>query len=140
MPARAFLLSATLLFVVDQSVKAWALTRLGDGRVLVLGGLRLRAILNRPSGDRPVRDGLRLAALWLTATVALCTLVQLGPFFQGSVAPVALGAAVGGAGSNLADRLWRRGVVDVLDLRIWPVFNLADVAIVGGAMIGALHV
>jgi signal peptidase II len=45
----------------------------------------------------------------------------------------------GGAGSNLADRLWRPGVVDVVDLRIWPVLNLADVAIVGGAVIGALH-
>jgi lipoprotein signal peptidase len=39
------------------------------------------------------------------------------------------------------DRLLRGGVVvDVIDLRVWPVFNLADVAIVGGAVIGALHI
>jgi signal peptidase II len=31
-------------------------------------------------------------------------------------------------------------VVDFIDLRVWPVFNLADTAIVGGAMLVALSV
>jgi hypothetical protein len=80
-----------------------------------------------------------LVALWLAEAAALVALIQLSPFFRSAVASVSLGAALGGAGSNLADRLWRPGVVDVVDLRIWPVLNLADVAIVGGAVIGALH-
>ncbi len=40
-----------------------------------------------------------------------------------------------GALSNLIDRLVYGYVVDFIDLRIWPVFNIADSAITVGAMI-----
>ena len=141
MPARVLVLSAVLLFLADQSVKSWALLRLRNGRAVALGAMRLRVVLHRPAGDRPARGGVPLVVLWLAELVTLVALVQVSPFFQGAVAPVALGAALGGAGSNLMDRLLRGGVVvDVIDLRVWPVFNLADVAIVGGAVIGALHI
>ncbi len=39
----------------------------------------------------------------------------------------------GGALGNLIDRLAYGMVVDFLDFRVWPVFNLADTAIVSGA-------
>ncbi len=44
-----------------------------------------------------------------------------------------MGMIVGGALGNLADRLRYGLVVDFLDLRVWPVFNVADTAIVIGA-------
>jgi signal peptidase II len=44
-----------------------------------------------------------------------------------------LGLIVGGALGNLVDRLRYGFVVDFLDFRVWPVFNLADTAIVVGA-------
>ena len=48
---------------------------------------------------------------------------------------VRYGAAliIGGALGNLLDRVRLGFVVDFLDLRFWPVFNLADAAIVVGA-------
>ena len=45
---------------------------------------------------------------------------------------IALGLGVGGTMGNLLDRLLNITVTDFLDFRIWPVFNLADVAIVLG--------
>jgi signal peptidase II len=39
-----------------------------------------------------------------------------------------------GAISNLADRLRFGCVVDFLDFRIWPVFNIADSAITVGTL------
>lgn len=49
----------------------------------------------------------------------------------------AIGAGIalmaGGAAGNLLDRVRLGFVVDYLDLHVWPVFNLADVAIVVGA-------
>ena len=45
---------------------------------------------------------------------------------------VALGMVAGGAFSNMWDRLTRGAVVDFINLRVWPVFNLADTAIVVG--------
>ena len=50
----------------------------------------------------------------------------------------ALGAAfvAGGAAGNLTDRLFRaHGVIDFLDLRWWPAFNVADSAITVGAIL-----
>lgn len=57
----------------------------------------------------------------------------------------ALGAVVGGALGNLYDRLFLSGVRDFIELvkpwrpdeMLWPVFNVADMAIVGGVLIYA---
>jgi len=46
---------------------------------------------------------------------------------------IALGLITGGALGNFIDRLRLGRVVDFLDFRVWPVFNLADTAIVLGA-------
>ena len=51
---------------------------------------------------------------------------------------VGLGLVLGGALGNLTDRVVRGSglngrVVDFIDFRVWPVFNLADSAIVIGA-------
>ena len=57
---------------------------------------------------------------------------------------VSLGLLLGGATGNLADRIFRapgpgRGaVVDFIDFRVWPVFNLADSAIVCGGLLAVL--
>lgn len=52
---------------------------------------------------------------------------HLGRSFQ-----AALGLIIGGAVSNIIDRIFLGAVVDFVDLRFWPVFNLADMAIVIG--------
>ncbi|MGQ9627599.1 MAG: signal peptidase II [Anaerolineae bacterium] len=66
---------------------------------------------------------------------------------------LSLGLQLGGALGNLSDRirsflaaegdisarLSQAHVVDFIDLKIWPVFNLADTAIVLGVAILALH-
>jgi signal peptidase II len=48
---------------------------------------------------------------------------------------VGLGLLLGGALGNIIDRLRIGQVIDFLDFRFWPVFNLADVAIVCGALL-----
>lgn len=49
-------------------------------------------------------------------------------------APVRYGAGllVGGAVGNLIDRIDTGYVVDFFDFRVWPIFNIADIAIVIG--------
>ena len=48
---------------------------------------------------------------------------------------------IGGAIGNLVDRLFRgdgwlaRPVVDFIDLQWWPIFNVADMAIVVGGVL-----
>jgi signal peptidase II len=45
---------------------------------------------------------------------------------------VALALQLGGALGNLIDRVRFGYVVDFFDFRVWPVFNVADIAIVTG--------
>lgn len=73
----------------------------------------------------------------LFITVTLVLLIGVAIFYkqlrqQGALAVSALGLVVGGALGNLIDRLRYGQVVDFLDFRIWPIFNVADVAIVVG--------
>ena len=42
---------------------------------------------------------------------------------------------IGGAIGNYIDRIFRGFVVDFLDFKVWPVFNIADIAIVLGCTI-----
>lgn len=44
----------------------------------------------------------------------------------------ALALQLGGALGNLVDRVRFGYVVDFFDFRVWPVFNVADIAIVAG--------
>ena len=53
----------------------------------------------------------------------------------------ALSLILGGAIGNLIDRLCRGGyVVDFLDFRIWPVFNVADSAISVGVVLLSIYI
>ena len=52
---------------------------------------------------------------------------------------ISLGLQLGGALGNLMDRLLYGHVIDFIDFKVWPVFNLADSAIVVGAVILAYH-
>jgi len=48
---------------------------------------------------------------------------------------VALGLQLGGAAGNLVDRLRVGHVTDFIHFHFWPVFNVADMSIVGGVIL-----
>lgn len=82
--------------------------------------------------------------IFLTATVILIPVLVLMAYqCQAMNAPLwALGMIVGGAIGNMYDRLMHIGVRDFIELvnpttgfPLWPVFNIADVAIVVGVII-----
>lgn len=72
-------------------------------------------------------------------TVLLVVLMIAGGFLNSllDVVPlrVAFGAMFGGAAGNLIDGVRRGAITDFIDLQVWPVFNLADTAIVTGAVL-----
>lgn len=79
---------------------------------------------------------------WTSIVVALTAVAVLWMvvFFARSgarhpILPVALGFVLGGSLANLLDRVRLGYVVDFLDFRYWPAFNLADVFIVVGVAI-----
>ncbi len=82
--------------------------------------------------------------LFFGATLLVsAVIVATSPKVESNTSAIGLGLILGGALGNLTDRIIRGPgvsgrVVDFIDLRIWPVFNLADSAIVIGAFLVAL--
>lgn len=48
---------------------------------------------------------------------------------------LAIGLAIGGALSNAIDRIVHGAVLDYIDVKFWPVFNIADIAITVGILL-----
>lgn len=138
MEATTLLAFAVLVIALDQSVKVSIMSWLRHGRTASFGCVTIRMVLNQRVHARSVRGTRLMVTWWLAELLAFVALVQLGPVAPGVVVPVALGAALGGAGSNLLDCLWRGGVIDFVDLGCWPVFNLADVVIIAGVVTAVL--
>jgi len=79
-----------------------------------------------------------LLAVWCAALLcAILLRLRLG-WFQGQGAALGLGAAFGGAAGNLFDIVRGRPIIDFIDLRFWPAFNVADIAIVLGLVVAFL--
>ena len=125
--------------VVDQLTKAWALAALDDGPIRVLGPVRLALTRNKAGAFG--LGGAFVPLLAVGATVLVVVLVTRGDLVRRPLLAVAAGLVLGGALGNLGDRLFRspgllRGaVVDFVDLRWWPVFNVADSAITCGCLL-----
>lgn len=122
---------AGALLLVDQWSKRLVSAQATD-RPLVWRQIRIRLVANSRAiyTRRSVRAVLVL--IWGAALLAAITLHRSGSWFQSNAAQLGLACAFGGAAGNLLDILRRGHVVDFIDLGWWPVFNLADVAIVGG--------
>ena len=132
---------AAFALALDQLSKAWAVERLGDGEMIdLVGSLRLRLTMNYGSAFS-LADG-RGPLISLLALVVVAVLLRTGRHATRPAMAVALGLVLGGAIGNLIDRGFRAGdgflgggVVDFVDLQWWPVFNVADSAIVIGALL-----
>jgi signal peptidase II len=116
------------VIAADQASKLLAARRLAPGGRRLAAGVGLRPGLNGRPGV--LRLPPAVAALLLAATVA-CLVAVLAPL--GTAEAAGVGLLGGGAASNLADRVARGGVLDLVACGWWPVFNLADAALVAGA-------
>lgn len=137
MSATLLLFAAMVSTAIDQTTKALVLAKVRERSAVSFGPVSVRRVLNCDTG-RVLGGRAAFLALWVLELVLLLALVEWTPRLHEAGAQVALGAAFGGATGNVVDRLWRDGVVDFIDVRVWPVFNFADVAIVAGALAATL--
>lgn len=124
---------AVAAVVADQLTKELVSTKLTlDGELRVLGPLSIHHVQN--SG---IAFGLFSSATSVVIVLTAVAVAWMLVFFARSgarhpILPTALGLLIGGSISNLADRVRLGHVVDFLDVRFWPAFNLADSFIVAG--------
>ena len=131
---------AAAVLAADQLTKWWALETLDTRTIDVVWTLRFNLTINYGSAFS-VAEG-RGAVISLLALVIVAVLLRSGRYATRPGTAVAIGLVFGGAVGNLIDRAFREGdgflgggVVDFIDLQWWPVFNVADAAIVVGALL-----
>ena len=130
------LVVAAGVLLLDVVTKLVAVAELSDREPIRLldGFLTLRLVRN-PGAAFGMAQGLTVLFTGVAVAVVV-VILRMARRLQSAWWAVALGLVLGGALGNLSDRLLRspgpgRGhVVDFLELPRWPVFNLADSAIV----------
>jgi len=131
-------LLALLVAGIDQTVKALVLRTLPpDASVPLIPGVLWLTNVRNTGIAFGLLSGVPLAVTVLAAlTVVFLVVYNEGHWQRDPLSRAAAGLLLGGAAGNLSDRFRLGYVVDYLDLRVWPVFNLADTAVVcGGALL-----
>ncbi len=131
----ALLVSAAAALLLDQVSKAILVASLEPGRSVTVIPSVLDLTYTTNTG---AAFGILQGSGGLVVLAALLVVMVLLVWFfwtregRHLLMFVGLGLVVGGALGNLVDRLFRGRVIDFIDFRWWPVFNVADIAIVAG--------
>jgi signal peptidase II len=138
---------SAVVIVLDRLSKVWVSNHLeiGDAIPIIPHVFRLSHVLNSGAAfslftdsSSPARVRLMLVSFSIIAAIAVIVfLIKLGR--QLSPTTVALALVLGGAVGNVYDRIRYGTVIDFLEVHIinyhWPDFNVADSAIVVGALL-----
>jgi signal peptidase II len=129
--------------VADQLSKFWIRSSLDVGESLFEAGIFQIVRVQNTGSSFGLFQG-HLFALTIVAFVGIAFLLFFTLFLYRRFFPsdnllgrLALGLILGGTIGNLIDRLRFGGVTDFISIGWWPAFNLADSAIVVGAIIFA---
>lgn len=135
---KLLLLVSLIVLGLDQLTKSWALNALSrTTTVPVIPGIFHLSLVHNSGVAFGLFKGYALAVGLATPFILLAVfwmnLSREKSSSQGTWA--ALGLVLGGAVGNLIDRIRWGAVVDFLDFRVWPVFNVADSCITVGAVV-----
>lgn len=122
--------AAIAVFLLDQLTKWWASASLTVDQPIPVLPPYFYLTLTHNTG---IAFGLLEGRGWLTLPLTLCVAGGL-IWYQRRHNPVRVvqlftGLLLGGALGNFADRIRLGYVVDMFDFVVWPVFNIADMAI-----------
>jgi signal peptidase II len=138
---RLLLAVASVVLLLDIVSKVLAVRLLTPGQPVPIIGDTVTWTLVRNSGAAFSMATSYTWVLTLIATGVVIGIIWMGRRLVSPWWAVGLGMILGGAMGNLVDRFFRspgplRGhVVDFLSIGWWPVFNVADPSVVGGAIL-----
>jgi signal peptidase II len=127
------------VFGLDQGTKLVVQRLMEPGlSVEVIGQILCFTYALNPGGAFGILGDYQAVLLGISLLVVAVVLVAVPRIVRaGYIWPV--GFLLGGALGNLADRLRFGKVVDFIDFGFWPIFNIADIAIVTGtALLGSI--
>ena len=139
-----YILTALIFCGLDQLVKLWTVNNiaLGESVAFIPGVLGLTYYRNTGMAFSLLSEHTwLLAALSVTAIPVLAFLICKKKWFT-KAERWCIALALGGVIGNAIDRVFRGYVVDMLHFQFWPsypTFNVADMCIVCGAILGAVY-
>lgn len=136
-----FLPVLALVYVVDQTSKALVRATMTLGQSVPGEGLfRITYTTNTGAAFSLLQDQTLLLALASLVGIGVLVVLYRQHAGPSRLARAALGMQLGGALGNLTDRLRLGHVTDFFDVGWWPVFNIADSAIVVGIAVLVAYV
>lgn len=126
---------ALIILSLDQLTKFLALRNLvlNQPYAVIKGIFYLTLVHNRGAAFGILKN--QVPVFVFTSIVAIILICLNLRRKKDGLSGIALALILGGAVGNLIDRLFFGYVIDFLDFRVWPVFNLADSAITIGAIL-----
>ena len=128
------LILAVVVVILDQWSKYYVQSQMSLGMSIpvIPEIFHLTYILN-PGAAFGILENQRFFFV-VIAVAMIATVVYLYPRLPSKplLLRLGIGLMVGGAVGNVIDRIKTGYVVDFFDFRIWPIFNIADIAIVVG--------
>jgi signal peptidase II len=141
---RRLYLVAALIWGLDLSTKIWAVNNLSARNpVEIFGSFFQLTLVRNPGAAFSFASGATVVFTAI-AVAAVVAIVYYSSKITSLGWATTLGLLLGGVLGNLTDRLFRspgffKGeVIDWLEITNWPVFNLADSAIVVAAFLAIL--
>lgn len=134
---RSFGLLAASILVIDQVTKHLVIARMTLGESKPLLGPILSLTYARNTGTA---WGFLAGHTVLLAIIALVIVVAIALWgtryaVRSPLLATGLASLLGGALGNMIDRMWLGHVTDFIDFHFWPIFNVADIAVVCGAIL-----
>ena len=136
---------AVFVLVADIVTKSVVVATLSNRPPVVLLGGLLKLTETRNPGAAFSIGGPSVTILFTAIAVGVAIFIlRMSSRIRSVPWAITLGLLLGGATGNLVDRIFRypgifRGyVVDWIELPHWPIFNLADSAIVCGGVLAVL--
>lgn len=133
---------AVLIFILDRVTKYIAVNYLAPGQSaeIIRNIFHFTLVLNSGAAFGLFRGGTIVFIILSLLVIAFIVVYIFRQKTKDTAISVALGLVLGGAAGNLLDRARFGYVIDFLDFRVWPVFNIADSAITVGAALLVLRI
>ncbi len=132
----SFMSIIVVTLILDQLVK-WLVRSqmvLGESIPLLQNVFHLTYIENPGAAFGLFKDKTIFFVIFTLIIIGIMVYLYLHQTNRKTLFAYSLALVIGGAAGNLIDRVVKGTVTDMFDFRIWPVFNIADMAVVIGLM------
>ncbi len=122
-----------LILIIDQVTKLLVLKNITSSVTVIKNILYFSVIKNTGAAFGILKNETMLL-IWFSVIVIGVILFYMDKIPKDKIVQIFTALILGGTISNLIDRLRLGYVIDFINFKIWPAFNIADAAVTIGAI------